>query len=48
MSNERFYILFERHIGFGVRWDNWLYPVEIAISVPFVTFCMCFGRSKQP
>lgn len=34
---------FERHIGFGIRWDEFVYPLHISISIPFVTFTIGFG-----
>lgn len=44
MSNRRFDIFFERHIGVGVRWDSFLYPVHLSIAVPFVTLTIGFGK----
>jgi hypothetical protein len=41
----RFYILFEKHIGLGIRWDSFNYQLEIAISLPFLT--VVFGLGKK-
>jgi hypothetical protein len=42
----RFNVLLENHIGFGVRWSDWVYPFEISLSIPFVSFTFGFGRRK--
>jgi hypothetical protein len=43
---KRFEIFFERHIGFGVRWENFLYPLHLSIAVPFITINIGFGRQR--
>jgi len=42
----RFNIIFEKHIGLGFRWDSWVYPLEVSLSIPFVSFTFGFGRKK--
>lgn len=46
-DRKRVYFHFEKHIGIGVRWAiNWEYPFEIAISIPFVTLNIGFGKLR--
>lgn len=40
----RFAIFFERHIGFGLRWDHLMYPFELSVSIPFLTVSIGFGE----
>lgn len=42
----RFSLFFEKHIGFGVRWSKWRYPLEVSVSLPFVTMTFGFGSFK--
>lgn len=44
MGNGRFCVFFEKHIGIGIRWDNWRYPLEISLALPFVTFTIGLGN----
>jgi hypothetical protein len=44
---DRFYYIFERHIGFGVRWCNFYYQLEISISIPFITFVIGLGKKNE-
>jgi outer membrane translocation and assembly module TamA len=46
MGNNRFSLYFENHVGFGVRWRSWIYPLEISISVPFVTVFVGIGAER--
>ena len=41
----RFDIFLEKHIGFGIRWDNFMYPFSISISIMCVTIFIGFGSS---
>jgi hypothetical protein len=47
-EHDRFYVVRENHIGFGVRWEtsdpNW--RICISIGIPFVSFVMCFMERK--
>lgn len=44
MSEDKFDIFLEKHIGFGIRWDSFTYPIEISIAFPFVTVTFGLGR----
>jgi len=46
MGAKRFNIFFDKHIGFGIRWETWIYPLEISIAFPFFTITYGFGRLK--
>jgi hypothetical protein len=41
----RFYMLWEKHIGLGIRWSSFDYQLEISISLPFLTVVL--GLCKQ-
>ena len=45
-DRKRFYVIFERHIGLGVRWETCDPDWRIAISLgfPFVSVVMCFWK----
>ena len=40
----RFNIFFEKHIGIGLRWDSYVYSLEISIAIFFITFTLGFGK----
>ena len=40
----RFNVFFDKHFGVGVRWDSTVYPVELSVSLPFITFTFGVGR----
>lgn len=46
MGSKRINIFFERHIGFGVRWDRWAGRLDnslaVSLSIPFVTIEVLF------
>ena len=42
----RFSLFFEKHIGFGIRWSKWRYPLEVSVALPFVTMTFGFGSFK--
>ncbi len=44
ITAKRFDLFFDAHIGIGIRWDNWLFPIHLSISFPFVTFTIGLGR----
>jgi len=46
-KSRRFDVFFERHIGFGVRWDSMLFPWHLSIALPFVTFTIGFGSYRS-
>jgi len=46
MSKKRFEIIFEKHIGLGVRWDSNPLWFLISVSVPFITFCFVIEREN--
>lgn len=39
-------IFFERHIGFGIRWDNYHFQLELSIAFPFVTIAIGIGKRQ--
>ncbi len=43
MGNKRFDIFFEKHIGLGIRWDDWGFPIYLSISIPFLTITIGIG-----
>ena len=48
MNTNRFDIFLDKHIGFGIRWENEMTPFsfEIAISIPFITINIGFGKKR--
>ena len=46
MGCKRFDIFFERHFGFGIRWDNVYYDLKLSIALPFFTVVIGIGREK--
>lgn len=46
MNNKRFDIIFEKHIGFGIRWDNYQYPFQLSIALPFITVTIGVGKAR--
>ena len=44
-KNKRFDIFFERHFGFGIRWGQLAYKLDLSIAFPFVT--ITFGIGKE-
>lgn len=44
MGKRRFDIFFEKHIGFGVRWQSWSYDIDLSIAFPFFTITLGLGR----
>jgi len=46
MHTKRFDIIFEKHIGFGIRWDNNWYPLQLSFAFPFITLIIGFGKEK--
>jgi len=46
--NKRIDIFYERHIGFGIRWERkWTYELNVSISLPLITVQLGFGKSMQ-
>lgn len=46
MGNKRFDIFFEKHIGFGIRWDSFSYALDLSIAFPFFTITIGLGKEK--
>jgi hypothetical protein len=46
MGNKRFDIFFEKHFGFGIRWDTHLYDLQLSIAFPFFTITIGLGKDK--
>jgi len=45
MGCKRFDCFFERHVGFGVRWQtNCGYPLVLSVATVFLTFTVGFGK----
>ena len=44
MGRSRFDIFFEKHVGFGIRWDNFKYWLDLSIALPFVTINIGIGK----
>jgi hypothetical protein len=42
----RFCIFTERHIGFGIRWDAWVYELDISVALPFITINVGLGKKR--
>lgn len=34
----------EDHIGFGIRWDHWIFKHHISIAFPFYTISIGIGE----
>ena len=47
MESKRFIIFFEKHIGFGIRWDSDFYDLDISIAIPFITLNIGIGKNKN-
>lgn len=47
-KNKRFDIFFEKHIGFGIRWDDYYYSFHLSIAMPFITINIGIGEDKIP
>lgn len=47
LKPKRFNLIFEKHFGIGIRWDDWLYPLELSIAIPFITFTIGIGKIRQ-
>lgn len=45
--NKRYDIFLEKHIGFGVRWDNDYYTLELSFAFPFITITIGLGKDKD-
>lgn len=45
---KRFDIFIEKHIGMGIRWDDWLYPIHLSIAFPFFTISIGVGDYQGP
>lgn len=43
----RFDVYYDKHLGFGIRWGSFHYQIEIAISIPFVTFFIGIGSEQD-
>lgn len=46
MGNKRFDIFFDKHFGFGIRWDTRLYDLYLSIAFPFFAITIGFGKDK--
>lgn len=47
MGKKRFDIFFEKHFGFGIRWDNFSYTLDLSIAFPFFTIVIGLGKEKE-
>jgi len=46
---DRFEMMFERHIGIGIRWESKLwFQLHLSIALPFVTFTIGIGPRHNP
>lgn len=43
MNNCKFYCFLEKHVGFGVRWEDWNGGVMLSLSIPFLTTTILLG-----
>lgn len=43
----RFDFFFERHVGFGVRWDSMQFPFHVSIAIPFFTVTIGIGSHAR-
>jgi len=37
----------QKHIGVGIRWDQWFYQLEIVISIMCFSVTLGFGKNLQ-
>lgn len=42
-GEKRFECFREKHIGFGIRWDNDCFPLHVSIALPFFTITVGIG-----
>ncbi len=47
ISPKKFDWFLDNHFGFGIRWDDWLYPLHLSIALPFITFTFGIGRFRE-
>lgn len=40
-------VFWESHIGLGLRWSTMVYPLELSLSIPFVTLTVGLGRKVE-
>lgn len=43
-AHKRLNAIFDKHIGFGIRWDRWNHELDISISFPFITIIIGLGK----
>lgn len=46
MAPKRFDVFFERHIGIGLRWNSYEYPLHLSIAFPFFTITVGIGKAR--
>ena len=44
MGKKRFDIFKEKHFGFGVRWDSFMYQLDLSIAFPFFSITLGIGK----
>lgn len=44
-KGKRIDIFFEKHVGIGLRWDKWKYPINLSLALPFITITIGFGKA---
>jgi len=47
MNSKRFDFFFEKHIGFGVRWDSLEYQLHLSFAFPFITITIGLGKKQN-
>jgi hypothetical protein len=45
-KHKRLDLIFEKHFGIGLRWDNWQYPVHLSLALPFFTITLGLGKAN--
>ena len=46
-ESKRFEVFLEKHIGFGIRWDSFEYPLHISVAFPFFAITVGFGKRQN-
>lgn len=46
MGSKRFDIFYEKHFGFGIRWESISYALDLSIAFPFFTIILGIGNKR--
>ena len=46
MGAKRFDIFFDKHVGIGLRWDNFIHWLDLSLALILFTVTIGIGRRK--